>query len=288
MLNRFTNNLKTKFFMKKLLFGLTALALVVFFTPACQKNNNIDPTIDLAVTTSEDLSDIESFTQNSEDEVDMDIENGPMGGPNGTCPTITYSATRGTFPQTVTVDFGISCTDRNGRIRKGKIIINFSDTLSKLNATKTVTYNNYFIDSTKIEGTRIWKNTGLNNNNQPTYTRTATDMKLTFGNGEMATWTASHVVTRTQGYATRTPIDDIWSVTGNCSGINRKGKSYSSVIEIPIVHKTRCPCIVSGKRKITVDGQTRSLDYSFGGGDCDRQALLTKPDSTTKIILLRR
>ncbi len=128
----------------------------------------------------------------------------------------------------------------------------------------------------------------MNSNGQPTYTRTTTDMKITFGNGETASWTASHVVTRTQGYLTRTPIDDIWSVTSNCSGINRKGKSYSSVIEIPIVHKAICPWIVSGKRNITVDRQPRSLYYSCGGSNCDCQALLTKADGTTKIVLLRR
>ena len=55
----------------------------------------------------------------------------------------------------------------------------FSDTLSKLKVTKSVMYNNYFVDSTKIEGMRIWKNTGLNSNGQPTSTRTATDMKIT-------------------------------------------------------------------------------------------------------------
>ncbi len=113
-------------------------------------------------------------------------------------------------------------------------------------------------------------------------------MKITFGNGESATWTATHTVTRTQGYLTRTPLDDIWSVSGNCSGVNRKGKSYSSVIDIPIVHKAICPWIVSGKRSITVDGQTRSLDYGYGGGDCDRQALLTKADGTTQIVLIHR
>ena len=132
--------------MKKFLSGFATFVLVGLFMTACQKDNNMDTTsTDFAVTTSEDVSDIESFTQNAEDETDMDIENGPAGGPNGTCPTVTYSAPRGTFPQTITVDFGTSCTDRNGRIRKGKIIINFSDTLSKLNATKSVMYNNYLV-----------------------------------------------------------------------------------------------------------------------------------------------
>lgn len=276
--------------MRKFLLGSLAIALIAVFMTACQKDNSIESatTAEAVIATSEDVSDIESLTQNTEDEVDMDIENGPAGGPNGTCPTITFSAPRGTFPQTVTVDFGTSCTDRNGRIRRGKIIFNFSDTISKLNATKTVTYENYFVDSTKIEGVRIWKNTGLNSSGQPTFTRTATNIKLTFGNGESATWSASHIVTHTQGFATRTPVDDVWSVTGNCSGISRKGKSYSSVIETPIVHKAICPWIVSGKRNITVDGQTRSLDYSYGGGACDREALLTKPDGSTKVILLRR
>lgn len=276
--------------MKKFLLGFIALSFITFIISSCQKDNSLDnvTTTEAILTTSEDVSDIESLTQSTEDEVDMDIENGPAGGPNGTCPTITFSAPRGTFPQTVTIDFGTACTDRNGRVRKGKIILNFSDTLTKLNATKTVRYENYYVDSTKIDGTRTWKNTGQNTNGQPTYTRTSTNMTLTFGNGETATWSATHIVTRVSGFLTRTPADDVWSVTGNCSGISRKGKSYSSVIETPIVHKAICPWIVSGKRAITVEGVTRSLDYSYGGGDCDREALLTKADGSTRVILLRR
>ena len=48
-------------------------------------------------------------------------------------------------------------------------------------------YNNYFVDGTQIEDTRTWKNTGLNSNGQPTYTRIATNMKLFFKNEGTAT-----------------------------------------------------------------------------------------------------
>jgi hypothetical protein len=273
--------------MKKSMFGLVATVFAVFMVTACQKENNLTENNEQVTITSEDVSDSEAIMQSSEDQMDMDVEAPP---PGGTCPSISFAAPRGTYPQTITLNFGTTgCADRHGRTRKGKVIISLSDSLTNLNATKSVSYENYFVDSTKIEGTRAWKNTGRNAAGQPTFTRTATNMKLTFGNGEIATWSASHTVTRTQGYNTpRVFLDDVWSVTGSASGVNRKGKSFSSVIETPVVHTAICPWIVSGKRTVTVENKTRSLDYGYGGGDCDREAELFLANGETRIIRLRR
>ena len=276
--------------MKSIFKSLLAVMLFTALFTACNKDNNVSPdatTTEAAITSSEDISDTESYTQSSEDESDMAMEGMGSGGFGSSCATVSYSAPRGTFPQTVTVDFGTGCTDSKGRVRKGKIIIVMSDTLIKANATRTVTYSNFSIDSAKIEGTRTWKNNGVNAQGQPSFTRSVVNGKITFKDGTFATWNATHTVVKTKGASTRTPLDDEWSVTGNETGTNRKNKTYSSVINSPIVHRALCPWIVSGVRTITTSNKVFSLDYSYGGGDCDRDALLTLPDGSTKVIKIR-
>ncbi len=268
---------------------MAVMLFTALFT-ACNKDNNVSPdatTTEAAITSSEDISDTESYTQSSEDESDMAMEGMGSGGFGSSCATVTYSAPRGTFPQTVTVDFGTGCTDSKGRVRKGKIIIVMSDTLIKANATRTVTYSNFSIDSAKIEGTRTWKNNGVNAQGQPSFTRSVVNGKITFKDGTFATWNATHTVVKTKGASTRTPLDDEWSVAGNETGTNRKNKTYSSVINSPIVHRALCTWIVSGVRTITTNNKVFSLDYGYGGGDCDRDALLTLPDGSTKVIKVR-
>lgn len=276
--------------MKSIFKSLLAILLFTALFTACNKDSNVSPdaaTTEAAITSNEDISDTESYTQSSEDESDMAMEGMGSGGFGSSCATVTFSAPRGTFPQTVTVDFGTGCTDSKGRVRKGKIIIVMSDTLIKVNATRTVTYSNFSIDSAKIEGTRTWKNNGTNAQGQPSFTRSVTNGKITFKDGTFATWNATHTVVKTKGASTRTPLDDEWSVTGNETGTNRKNKTYSSVINSPIVHRALCPWIVSGVRTITINNKVFSLDYSYGGGDCDRDALLTLPDGSTKVIKVR-
>ena len=87
--------------MKKILFSIATLALL--FSTACKKDTTtaIDA-YEMLVASSEDVSDAEATMQTSEDQADMDID-GSGGGGTGTCPTITFSAARGTYPQTITV-----------------------------------------------------------------------------------------------------------------------------------------------------------------------------------------
>ncbi len=274
--------------MQRIVLSILTLATLTFV--ACNKDNNVTPTNDtteLVTVSSEDMSELESTTQSTEDELDDVLEENGLTV-RGCKPTIALSAPRGTYPQTITLTFDGTCNDQHARKRKGQIVITLSDSLTKVGATKTVTYNNFSVDSAKVEGTRKWTNTGKNAQGQPTFKREATNMKLTFGDGTSTTWTATHIVTKTQGYETpRLFIDDVWAVTGNTSGVNRKGKTYESVIASPIIHKALCPWIVKGVRSVTVNGKTVSLDYGYGGGDCDRDALLTLEDGTTKVIKIR-
>jgi hypothetical protein len=273
--------------MKKIILSLSALAILTF--TACKKDDSAttSETAELIAVSSEDMSESESSTQSTENELDDILEENGLKV-RGCKPTVTLSALKGKYPQTITMTFDGTCNDQNARKRMGQIIITLSDSLTKTGATKTVTYNNFVLDSTKVEGTRKWTNTGKNALGQPTFKREATNMKLTFNDGTFTTLTSIHIVTKTQGY--NTPLifaDDIWAVTGNTEGVNRKGKTFQSVISSPIIHKALCPWITGGVRTITVNDKTFSLDYSHGGGDCDREALLTLESGVTKVIKIR-
>jgi hypothetical protein len=273
--------------MKKVILSLLAIAAITFVSCKKDSDSTLSDTAELVAVSSEDMSETESSTQSTEDELDDLLEENGLKV-RGCKPTVALSAPRGTYPQTITLTFDGTCNDQHARKRKGQIVITLSDSLTKTGATKMVTYNNFFLDSTKVEGSRKWTNTGKNAQGQPTFKREATNMKLTFSDGSTATWTATHIVVKTQGYDTpRIFADDVWAVTGNTEGVNRKGKTYKSVISSPIIHKALCPWITGGVRTITVNDKTFSLDYSYGGGDCDRDALLTLENGVTKVIKIR-
>jgi hypothetical protein len=272
--------------MKKVILSLLALAALTF--TACKKDSSLTTeTAELIAVSSEDMSETESSTQSTEDDLDDLLEENGLKV-RGCKPTVALTAPRGKYPQTITLTFDGTCNDQHARKRKGQIIITLSDSLTKTGATKLVTYNNFVLDSTKVEGSRKWTNTGKNAQGQSTFKREATNLKLTFNDGTFATLTSTHIVTKTQGY--NTPLifaDDVWAVTGNTEGVNRKGKTFQSVISSPIIHKALCPWITGGVRTITVNDKTFSLDYSYGGGDCDREALLTLESGVTKVIKIR-
>jgi hypothetical protein len=66
------------------------------------------------------------------------------------CPSITISS--GAFPKTITINYGTGCSGFNGSTRSGKIIINVTEKRTVLNATRTVTFDNYYFNGIKLEG----------------------------------------------------------------------------------------------------------------------------------------
>jgi len=86
-------------------------------------------------------------------------------------------------------------------------------------------------------------------------------------------WEALRTYTQTAGVGDENPFNDVFSLTGHASGVNREGKSYTVNITQPIVKRTSCSWIESGRMDITPEGlNTRTVD--FGNGNCDNQASL--------------
>jgi hypothetical protein len=277
--------------MKKTFMGIATLSILFF--AACKKDS-LEPTEteiqDMSVAT-EDLGNAESYLQTAEDESDEVVF---LRGntPAGTCPTLTWTTTRNTYPNQLTVDYGTTgCKGRSGRVRKGKIIINWSAAPTTTGSLRTVTFSNFSIDTVRLEGTRTWNNSGPNAQGQPSFKRTV-NISLAYPDNSISTWESIHTVTQTEGAATPAWADNIYSIAGTESGTNRNGNRYKAVITSNLVHKVTCPWLVTGVRTFTNDSflnpQTFSIDYGFSNNECDRQALLTLPTGTTRTILLRK
>lgn len=266
--------------MMKWLFAAT-LAFVVLFS-ACKKDELTSDQTE-QIMAAEDQTAANDLYEDVDEQVDQAIE---TRGGGGTCPTVTIDPADGSYPRTMTVDFGPDgCTGVDGRVRKGQIVVTLTDTITVIGAVRTATFVGFSVDGAQIEGTRTLTNQGFNSDGNFNLTRTVTGGKITFPNGESTSWDASHVITLVQGLLTPALADNVWEITGGSSGVNRNGKSFTTEIVTPLVRKGLCPWTVSGTKTLTIDGKTATVDY--GDGTCDRKATVVLPNGTTKQILIR-
>jgi hypothetical protein len=176
------------------------------------------------------------------------------------------------FPKTVTVDFGTGCLGRDGKYRKGKIVSVYTNRMVVPGAKVSTTFIGYYVDSLKIEGTHITKNTS--NYNMQGWEVKVIDGKITNTNtNRWKKWNSIKDVLQVAGNVTPNfPLDDIYKIEGAATGSNSGGHTWSSLITEPLIKKFACPWIVLGKVRLNRDGRTALLDY--GNGNCDNQALI--------------
>lgn len=269
---------------KQFLLFAAIFAFALAFT-ACEKNDSDTVTnTDEALATSEEETTAMNLFQDTEDEVDYEIE---TRDPSDDCPVITVSPDDGSFPRTITIDYGTDgCVGLHGRVRRGVIIVTLTDSLKNPGAVRTVTFDNFFVDDAQIQGVKTLTNEGLNAEGLPTFSRTVEDASITFPNGDVTSWEASHTIVTIEGYNTPQFMDNVMEVSGGSSGVNRRGVPFSVEITTPLVKSKSCPWIESGVKAITVNGIIRTIDY--GDGTCDRIATLTFPNGFSRDILIRR
>ena len=270
--------------MKKSILLLSALFLGIIAFNACKKSDDSSAN-DAEILAAEDLATNEDFAEEIDFAADVAIEE--RGGPSA-CPIVTLAQPWGTWPNTITIDYGAAgCDGPNGQhLLKGKIIINQTADRFTPGAVRTKTFENFYIDDVQVEGTKAWTNNGTDAGGNWSYTKIATDMKLSYPDGTSTTWNHTHTSTLIGGSSTPTHWDNVWSTTGSSSGVNRNGIAFSSTIQEPLIKKAVCRWISEGTVQITRDGNTSTLD--FGDGTCDRFGTLTTASGDTFTIRLRR
>jgi hypothetical protein len=274
---------------------LIITALVVFTFFSCNKLKDL---IDL---TSTDLVDDDAVTNVAFDDVfnTVDIATNTMENLMGTgksalessvvladsCPTITITGpVTGTWPKTITINYGAGCTGFYGSSRSGKIITVVTNKRSVVGSTRTVTFDNYFFNGIKMEGTKVLTTMPLHNQN-PVDSITLTGGKLTLPNGKSIERAFKHQREFMAGNNTPKNVwDDEYLITGTATGKGINGNAYSSTI-LTALHWTRvCEFLVSGSVKFERAGvEPVILDY--GTGACDAKATLTRGTNTKEILL---
>ncbi|MGE5106191.1 MAG: hypothetical protein ACM3H8_01490 [Sphingobacteriales bacterium] len=201
----------------------------------------------------------------------------------GRCFTVTVSpATVGVFPKTVTIDFGTACTGLDGKTRSGKIISVFTGHLAEPGNSVTTTFENYMVDSFKVEGTHKIVNTSTSNSRS--FNIVVSGAKITRPNGKWFTWDSNKIVVQVEGNGTpRWPFDDVFEITGAKSGSNSAGITWSATVIEKLIRKGDCRWIVKGVVSLTRN--TNSAVLNYGNGTCDNKATITANGQTIEITL---
>lgn len=214
------------------------------------------------------------------------------------CAIVTVTHTNGTsfFPVQIVVDFGTGCTrPADGHTRVGKIITMYSDRLTTPSAIATTTFDGFYIDSIKIEGTLTINNTSPTSTNilARQFTVDVTNAKLSTPDGNYISWNSHKVITQTAGLATPFyPFDDIFQIEGSANGLAKNSNllvSWQSTITHPLVKEFECRWITEGTVKIARTSSNTAASWigylDYGTGNCDNQATVTINGTTYQITL---
>ena len=199
------------------------------------------------------------------------------------CATITITPASG-FPKTILIDFGVSCTDQRGNTRSGKIRIVLSDSVRKTNSTAVMTFENYFVNSYKKEGTITWTNTSTPGTRS--WTRLTENGKVTAPDNRYWLHSGIRYVVQTAGVNTpMNLLDDIYSITGTHSVTNSSGATRDITVLEALQKKTACHNIDKGILK--VQGPNHYATINFGNGTCDNLATISIDGRASRTIVLR-
>lgn len=189
------------------------------------------------------------------------------------CANVTHDTVSN--PRTLVVDFGsANCLCRDGRYRRGKILVSYTGRYFETGSVRTMTFDNFYRNDNKLEGTRTITNNGLNAQGQYFWTINASNMKVTKTDGSIHSWNSTRTRTMVAGQNTSDWYDDEYLISGTASGINARGINYTAQITTPLHRALSCRWIDSGVIEISPE-ERRTRIVNFGSGTCDNEATIT-------------
>jgi len=278
--------------MRTKIFLAASLALMLSFYSCNKDNSLIDQTsIDLAdddAVSDAVYEDIFSAVDNASIVLD-DLMKGDDSKSvitlTGECPSITIvRPTSAPWPRIITVDYGSGCTGFYESTRSGKILIEVTAPRMETGAKRTVTFDNYYFNGIKVEGTKVFENKGMNSNGNAVVSVTSSGVKLVLTNEKTIERNVNHEREWIAGYKTANIWDDECLITGTATGKNIEGKSYTNTIVSALHWKRVCKFIVAGVIKLE-RGDAEPIELNFGEGDCDAKAVVTRGTESKEILL---
>ncbi len=278
----------------------TAFLLVL---SSCKKDE-VTPTQDEAVTDTaiiqnanetaradESFTNLDDVTQVASEEDDEASPATPGGAYNpsfgrlrdiiGNCATITVTPHDGTFPKTISIDFGNGCIGLDGKRRAGKIMIFMTDRRSHPNSVITTTLVNYSVDFIQLQGTKV-----CTNNSNADGIRFSVDIeggKVIFPNNHGYDFEMHKNKRQIAGQATASPMDNVFEITGTSNVHFFNGNNIHVSTQVPVIKAVNCHWRSDGILKIVVSNTNHNFNFLFnygypatsGAGACDNLALLS-------------
>jgi hypothetical protein len=194
------------------------------------------------------------------------------------CVTVTVSSN--TFPKEIVIEYLKGCSTHH-HDKYGKIIINLSDTITNEGAVQTIIYQDFYMDSIKVDLDASLKNLGKNAAGnwviEKKYTQTITK------NGETYKRSNSESIEWISGFETTDKMDNVFYVSGSGSVVLNDTATYTKTITTPLLSDASCDFIESGVVELNRNGNISVIDY--GAGTCDSVATVTTNGTTEEINL---
>jgi hypothetical protein len=270
--------------MLKLKFKIVCITILLMAVSivACRKDKTTE--LDTVIAEQESLAsvysdDIQNFATEAYDNGSIS-ELKETEDKNNPCTTVT----KDTINRIVTIDFGTNgCIGRDGRTRKGKIIINYSQQLFwSAGCTHNISFDNYFVNNNQITGTKTV--TILTNGRANRHVESHLNILLA-NNGGTIIWNCDRTRNQTSGINTANILDDEYSITGAANGTSSNGTNFVFNITNALIRKMICPRhFVQGVIVRQVDNRS-DVSIDFGNGDCDWYATVSKNGVSRQITL---
>ena len=275
--------------MKKTVF-IYALGLACFLLPSCQ-NNGAGVLNDESALIGEDSPAVASLEETQLDEtmesIDLLVDEAITNNASllratsadsneylTDCPVITIDTIA--IPHVMTIDFGTSCTGKDGRIRSGKILVS-ATSFKIFPSVRVKTFENFVVDGRSIEGTvtKTIQRDAVN------FVRTASIKEniqvINLAKGD----TLSRITDITRQYKKTQNLT--W---GSVINTRPNGVVVTKTIAetTPLLFEASCRHIVSGIASFeNSKGRKWSIDY--GDGSCDDKAVLTVNGKSKEITI---
>ncbi|MEN8118084.1 MAG: hypothetical protein ABFS16_13960 [Bacteroidota bacterium] len=266
--------------------GLFLVVTGLFLFNSCNKNEAVTEDFVAKTTVRDYIGMINSFTLLAEEEL-TSSDNGLKSASFSDCLNITVHPNEdGNFwPRSWTLDFGTeNCETYLEHNKRGKIHVSLSDWWKNEGSFREITFEDFYFNDNKMEGVKTILNTGKNEAGNLTFTKKITDAKLTYTDSTSMIWSCEKQSEQVEGGETILFADDVWSVTGDGSGINLDGKNYTMEITTALVYKKGCFYPVSGVVEISTEGEELKV-INYGDGECDKTITVTVGDVTETVEL---
>jgi hypothetical protein len=278
--------------------GSFALSVMLFGCEKKDKITNDAEALDNLQQISKDHAMVESEFNSVFNTVDHTANEDTAIAGEKSASTILPSCASTTFDvstKTLTIDFGTTnCLCSDGLNRRGKIVAVFDGKYRTKGTKVTVTLDQYFVEDIEYKGTKTIENLGNASGNYK-YSYKVTNAQAITTTGTIS-WNTDATIERVEGDSTITPWDDVYEMTGQSNGVNRKGVSFTVNVDAsdPLVRRISLNPLcwrnfVSGKLTITDgSGNVSTLDYDpKKEGKCDKEAELVVNGRPPFTIILR-